>query len=97
MEEVQRAREEINSDKQIYDYDISTMNYIKKPVGKAIFKRSEEEKQNKKTNPRDKVRCNICSKEFTRWNRSKHNKTKHHILCEKIVSKMKNFILDDIN
>lgn len=40
-----------------------------------------------KAKPYDRIRCDICDVEFVRSNRSKHNSSKYHKLCEKMDEK----------
>lgn len=48
---------------------------------------------NIKKSPKDKLTCNICGKSFTRSNKVKHNKTKHHIFCTKLNEKWRDTII----
>lgn len=43
---------------------------------------------------KDIINCKICGKNYTRYNKSKHIKTKHHIFCEKINDKWRNTIIN---
>lgn len=49
------------------------------------------------TNPtksgKDKITCNICGKSYTRYNKTKHCKTKHHQFCTKMNTKWRNIII----
>lgn len=45
-------------------------------------------------NGNNKIQCMICGKYFTRYNKSKHNKTKHHLFCENINKKWRDMIIN---
>lgn len=42
----------------------------------------------------DIIECKICGRTYTRYNKSKHTKTKHHIFCEKINDKWRKTIIN---
>lgn len=44
--------------------------------------------------PYDRLDCKICGKKFMRCNKSKHNKTKHHIFCENLNKKWRDTIIN---
>ncbi len=46
----------------------------------------------KKSN--DKIECMICGKKYTRCNKSKHNKTKHHVFCLGLNKKWRETIIN---
>lgn len=52
------------------------------------------EDNNKIKKGNDKIKCMICGKLFTRYNKSKHVKTNHHLFCEKINKKWRNMIIN---
>lgn len=45
-------------------------------------------------NGKDKIKCQICSIDYTRYNKSKHYKTKHHIFCESLNKKWRDTIIN---
>lgn len=63
----------------------------------------EEEKQIKKDNrikkkradPNDKIKCELCGVEYTRCNRSRHEKTRIHKLYKDVNDKFKNLLLNN--
>lgn len=65
--------------------------HFKNNINNESLKISDNQK-NKKSN--DKIECKICGRSFTRCNRSKHNKTKHHIFCEKLNKKWRESIIN---
>lgn len=66
---------------------------VLRPVGQAIYTQKEDINIRKKANPRDRVICDICGEEFTRWNRSKHNVTKVHQAYLKMNNKLKKALI----
>lgn len=65
--------------------------HFKKNITNEKLKINDE---NIKKTPYDKLDCKICGKQFMRCNKSKHNKTKHHIFCEKLNSKWRETIIN---
>lgn len=64
--------------------------HFKKNIDNDNLKYIDLNKQKKST---DVIKCNICDKNYTRSNKSKHNKTKHHIFCEKLNKKWRDSII----
>lgn len=48
---------------------------------------------NKEKKPTDIITCMICDKIYTRSNKSKHEKTKHHIFCVNLNKKWRDSII----
>jgi len=76
--------------------DITTLKYVRKPLGKAIYRanvgrpRKEEHAQST-----DRIKCNICGKIFTRSARANHNKTKYHQTYASVGEKMRKVLIDN--
>lgn len=79
------TNELINNNKVIQNLHFK--NNINKEELK-IFDNNETKKGN------DKIKCMICGNFFTRYNKSNHNKTKHHKFCEKINKKWREMIIN---
>lgn len=84
------------------EFDIE---YITKPIGKAIYKNSIEKKNEKpfgrprknekeKARYNDRIVCDICGGTFLRSHRADHRKTKVHQAYEKMNRKLSKVILD---
>jgi hypothetical protein len=59
---------------------------------------SEEEiKPKKESTYKDKLKCEICNKEYTRSNISGHKKTNHHKLHEKFIKIIRNTVMGHEN
>lgn len=64
------------------------------PFGKADYKVGLENKTiNEEEVLPGKKKCEICGKIYTIKNSGKHRKTKYHMLCQNINSKMRDMIL----
>jgi len=50
------------------------------------FDKKNYMKEYMKTYNKEKVFCNICKKEYMKYNKNHHFKTKKHILGEKLIS-----------
>jgi hypothetical protein len=91
---IEKAKSELREDKNLLLCSPETVQYVKTPIGKAIFRsrgrpsKSDEEK----AKPTDKVVCKICGKTFVRSNRSRHNDTNHHKIYEKMSSTIRDLI-----
>lgn len=83
-----KIHDELKSGKNLIDCDVDTIKYIKKPLGKALY-------EGGKAKPDDRIKCQVCGKIFTRWNRTRHNKTQYHQTYAKVENKFKQFLLAD--
>lgn len=88
--------EELNKGKEPIFYNNDQLQFMKNPIGKAHYKNALENKDNNKIKiPSQYVECDICGKKYTKYNKNKHIKTKHHIFCKKINKKWRKMILDN--
>lgn len=71
-----------------------------KIINKEHFKKNINDEKlktidnNTSKSPKDKIECNICGRSYTRSNRIKHNKTKHHIFCVGLNKKWRESIIN---
>jgi hypothetical protein len=95
--DVRKIQENIKEGKNLAEYDIDTLKYIQKPIGKALYLNSstnEEEKEDKnKAKWNDKLKCKTCGKVTLRSNQSKHKKTKYHMAYENMNNKIRDLLL----
>lgn len=93
--------EEIITGKQPALCTDSTLQQLKKPIHKATYKKGiinvegDDQCSSIRFNDKFIVGCDICGKQYTRYNKTKHYKTQHHIFCEKINKKWRSMILDN--
>lgn len=74
--------------------DTEELKNDSKIIQKEHFKNNISNEELKVKKYGDKVDCMICGKRYTRYNKSKHNKTKHHIFCEKLNKKWRDSIIN---
>lgn len=84
---------ELNKGKQPIFLEDNELQYIKNPIGNAHYKKALEN-SNKKTKD-DYIICDICGKGYTKSNKSRHNKSKHHLFCQQLNKKWRKMILDN--
>lgn len=89
-EKRKRIKKKLNEDKVLVDYDTEELEYVQKPLGKAHFKSEPK----KKTHWSDRVKCDVCNKEFTRSARSQHKKTQVHQVYAKMNKKLQKLLID---
>lgn len=91
--EIQRK---IRDDKNLADYDEDELDYVMKPVGTALYncKGRPRKCEDEKARPNDRIKCDICSKYFTRSGRSGHNRTQYHMIHSKINKKLRNLLIN---
>mgnify|MGYP000850943203 CR=1 FL=1 len=66
-----------------------------KIIQKAHFiKNINDEKFKNEQISNNRIKCMICGKEYTKYNKTKHYKTKHHIFCEKLNYKWRKMIIN---
>jgi hypothetical protein len=72
------------------------IEYTLTPVGRALYNGNGRPPKDpsEKAKPTDRVICDICGGQFTRWNRSKHNVTKVHKLHVTMNQKLKKILID---
>lgn len=86
--------EKIENNKAITEYNDKEIHYIKTPIGKTLYlKKPTEKKQKEKCKPSDRLKCDICGKEFFRSGRSNHNKTQFHKTHELVNKKIREFLI----
>ena len=88
-EDYQEIQQKFKRNKIITDYEVEDYEYLRKPIGKSLYKNAviEEDIKVKKL-PSDRVDCEICGGNFRRSNRSAHKKTKKHQLYAKLNKKL---------
>jgi hypothetical protein len=86
--DLKKVHNELKSGKSLIDCEMDTLKYIKKPVGRALY-------EGGKAKPDDRIKCQVCGKVFTRWNRSQHNKTQYHKIYLKVESQFKKFLFEE--
>lgn len=106
--EVINIQEKLKKGNNIIDYDINELNYIRKPIGKAIYNKACEDKKEldktiqqdeiklkktKKWDPNEKVICELCGNRYTKSNKAVHETTKIHIAYKNINDKFRLLLL----
>lgn len=89
-----KIRARLNLKKGIPLYENEEIEYLEKPLGKAAYLMKDNTLKKKKSHWSDRIKCNICGKEFTRSCRKSHEITKHHQTYAKLNTKMKKILLD---
>lgn len=89
-EKRKRIKKKLNEDKVLVDYDTEELKYVQKPIGKAHF----QSEPKKKAHWSDRVKCEVCNKDFTRSARSQHKLTNHHKTYEKMNKKLRELLID---
>lgn len=96
MNQYKEYKKHIFNDKNIVDYSENQLRYLQKPVGNAAFNTEVEPiKSNKKKNWFDRIKCDVCGKEFTRSARTKHNSTQYHQIYSCLNTKLIKIIVDN--
>lgn len=86
-------QEEIKEGKQLTQLSPEALSYVTKPIGKAFFNHKGRPKKDDKAKWNDRIKCEICGVEFTRSNRTAHNKTKTHKIYSEMNQKLKKILL----
>ncbi len=92
---IDNFKKELLSEKNLLFCDDETLKYAQKPIGKALLRGRPKKNDDEKSDPTDKITCEICAKVFVRSNRTNHKKTSYHQLYEKINRKMAKLIIND--
>lgn len=95
MTDIKKLREKVKYNKNLTTYTEDELKYVQTVTGKALFNHDEENEQPKqKTHWSDRVKCDICGKEFTRSSRTAHNKTLYHNMKKQEHDKLKKILID---
>ena len=82
-------------DKELTQLTNKELKYVQKPLGKALYKGRPKKKEDEKAHWSDRIKCDVCAKEFTRSARNAHNLTKEHLIYSKMNKKLKKLLIDD--
>ncbi len=94
MEDISKIQEKIKDDKNIAEYSEEELKYLQKPIGKALYRGRPKIDETKKAKATDKIVCEICGKSFFRSGRTKHKRTKFHMLHENMNKKLMKMLVD---
>lgn len=86
-----KKQEELKEGKGLGLYDNDTLEYVQKPLGKAIYEQSTKKDISKHS---DRIKCKVCDKEYVRSNATHHKNTNHHKIYEKMNTKIKNLLIN---
>lgn len=85
-------QDKIKYDKNICQYSVDEMRYVQRPIGKALY--VGRPATGSTAFPTDRIKCDICGKEFFRSGRANHKKTKYHLLYEGLNKKLTKILID---
>jgi hypothetical protein len=74
-------QKKFKQDKCVSDYDVDELDYLANPLGKANFKQPIKKEIVKKVPNKpwtEKVKCEVCNKEYSRSGVTSHRGTKLH-------------------
>jgi hypothetical protein len=87
-----KLQEEIKTGKAMINFDTNTLDYVQKPIGSALYKAGKNTKSDKK-DLKQIVTCDVCGREYTKWNKTHHTRTKVHQLYAKVNQRMTELLL----
>lgn len=90
--ELQNIQDKIKEDKNICQYTVDEIMYVQRPIGKALY--AGRPATGSAAKATDRIKCEICGKEFYRSGRTNHKKTKHHILYEGLNKKLAKILIN---
>jgi len=90
MNNVNDIKKNISSGKQLVQMTVDELNYIQNPVGKALYEKTNEKWK-------DRIKCEICNKTYTRSNKYRHNNTKYHKMYEEMNNKLRKLLFQSVN
>ena len=90
------------NDKNISNYSEPDLDYLRKPMNKAMYAcKTKDEfiyedglliKRIKRSHWSDRVKCKECSGEYTRSAKSNHDRTQKHQIYSKLNKKLLNYL-----
>lgn len=93
---VSKIKKNLKKGKILAEYDVDELDYIRKPIGRSIYKESINKTKTKtirKWNGKERIKCDVCGKVFRRSNRNVHVKSKLHQAYLNINNKFKKLLL----
>jgi hypothetical protein len=94
---IETLKKRLQAGEELIKYNSDELNYVTKPIGKAIYEGAQYEKhekpKRKKWNPAERVTCELCGKEYSRSARSQHSKTQVHLAYKVVNDKLKELML----
>ncbi len=91
---IRAIQDKIREGGPILDYEKDDIEYIERPIGKAIFNKADTPKKIPKVDPMDLIECEYCKCWITRRNLYVHKKTKKHQVQLNINSKLRELLID---
>jgi hypothetical protein len=90
-----KIKERLKECDEMINYSALELDYINKPIGKAIYNRNSEieHKTKKKWNPSEKVQCRLCGVWYSKANKTHHKRSKKHQLYKKVNDRFTELIL----
>lgn len=92
---INNFQKKIKEDKNIVNYSHNEMKYLQTPIGRALFVGRPRKNDADKAKPTDRIKCEICSKEFYRSGRANHKKTAYHRAHEQMNSRLRKVLMDE--
>lgn len=92
MENKDEIREDLLIKKSLPLLDVEELKYVQKPVGKALYLNSKIKKETWK----NKIKCNVCGKHYTRSNLTHHRNTEIHKAFDNINKKMMEIFINKL-
>lgn len=92
---IEKIQKKIKYDKNIVNYEPEEIEYLQKPIGKAIYIGRPKKREEDKAKPTDRIKCEICSKEFYRSGRANHKKTAYHKAHERMNSTLRKVLIGE--
>jgi formylmethanofuran dehydrogenase subunit E len=88
-------KEKVEENKNIAHYSLDELNYIQKPIGKAIYKAEPiQSSKKRKAHWSDRVLCDVCNKYYTRSAKSNHVNTEYHKVYLKMNKKLQKLLIN---
>ena len=95
-----KIQDKIKHDKIVVDYKVDELKYLKKPIGKALYKYSENEKLplRKKNIPKwkEKVKCVVCGGMYMRSSKTRHEWTQRHKIYNNVNTKIVSLLTEGL-
>jgi len=95
-EELDDIKKKLKQGSELINCDIDELQYMKKPIGKSIYKSAIEDKKDRKKKyvKNERITCDLCGVKYTRSNKCFHEKTKVHQTYKNVNDKLKQLILN---
>lgn len=94
MDRISQIKQKLDKGKQPIFLTEDELQYVKRPIGNAHLQNQTMLEEDEVVDDKYML-CDICGKKYTKYNKTKHRRTKHHQFCLKLNKRWRSMLLDE--